>query len=231
MKRALIFIGFISNLLGCTDRDPAQVMKIIARPPKIQIQLAQSPKAKLEKTDSRSWQPDACKNLKAPVNQNAFHVEGPCPYELKVKVACRAVGDDLYVFLKKAFPNDAQFSIMLNVEHFKDPGDYDGARMFVLLHEGSVGYRWSNFDVHLKVGPDRKYVEISESLLAGEPARRPCKRIAGERWNYQYQCEEIHGSLNAIESTIEKVSGRIECKNAVDEASAREKGSRATVAH
>ena len=229
--KCVAIVLVILSLIGCTDRDPAQMVKILARPVLPQPGLSESAQSKLGQINRQAWRPDSCKNQMPPVTKTMFRVEGPCPYELKARVTCRAVGDDLYVVLKKEISKDAQFSIMLNVEHFKDAGDYDGARMFVLLREGSTGYRWSNMDVHLRVGPDRKYIDISESLLTGEPARRPCQRIAGQRWSYQFQCDEIHGSLNAIESTSEKVAGRIECASTVDEATAREKGSQAKSTH
>ncbi len=208
--------SFITSLFcSCTDTDPARSVHIIERPV-VKVAAVQNTtdrktlKASGE-VQANFWQPEACKGMRVSTHDSHFEIAGPCAYRLHERVSCRVAGDDLYVFLKKSFAGGAQFSIMLSVEHYKGPGKYRGARLFVLLHEGEAGYRWSNINVELNVGPGERFVEIQSAKLAGEPARRSCQRVSGERWNYQYHCDSAQEKLNAVESTTEIASGRIEC--------------------
>jgi hypothetical protein len=99
----------------------------------------------------------------------------------------------------------ASLVLYINVEHYKGPGNYEGAEMFVGLQDATTIYRWSSDQVPITVGPQEEYAILPTTRLEAEPLLVDCK---GPQTNYQCGGRNEAAPING---TVQVVAGKMQC--------------------
>jgi hypothetical protein len=202
MKPAILTI--LGLLLAACGEDPARSVKIVSRQPAPVTTVFTPPRG-----PDRNLIPEFCPPPEDSPGPGSFVAKGPCEFQQRAPVSCEATGDDLIVAVPRKAKNGATLVIYLNVEHYRGPGVYDGAQIFVAVESGEIIYRWSSDEVRATVGPDEAFVALSRTQLDQEPVRVACSRLINSESNYTYQCA---ATADAIESAAEIVSGKLQCR-------------------
>ncbi len=203
MKRTILTI--LSLFLAACSQDPARSVKIVSAQP-VGVTTVYKPPPGLD----RNLVPEFCPPPEDSPGPGSFVAKGPCEFQQRAPVSCEATGDDLIVAVPRKAKNGATLVIYLNVEHYRGPGVYEGAQIFLAVESGEIIYRWSNDEVRATVGPNEAFVSLSKTQLDQEAVRVACSRLIGPESNYQYQCA---GTSGAIDSAAEIVSGKLQCRS------------------
>jgi len=153
------------------------------------------------------WRPPGCPpSPETSSGPSSLAVAGPCAFEHRSAVACEALADDFLVTVSRKAADGVALMVFINVEHYKGPGDYTGAQMFVGVQDKKNIYRWSSDTVKITVGGGEESVALPATRLEAEPLLVNC---TGPMTNFQ--CEGL-GEAKAFEGTIEVVSGTLRCE-------------------
>ena len=164
--------------------------------------------ARAEETSAAAtWRPPGCppppETSSGPSN---FTVIGPCAFEHRAEVACEALDDDFLVTLTRKAAGGGTLMVFINVEHYKGPGDYTGAEIFVGLQDKANVFRWSSGSMNATVGKGEKFITMPETRLEWEPTFVNC---TGPMTNLQCQGR---GAMSDFPHTTEVISGTLRCQ-------------------
>ena len=156
--------------------------------------------------DIADWRPAGC----PPPSEEAtgpgrLIVSGPCAFEHQAAVSCEILPDDLIIAVTRKGARGSTVMVYLNVEKYTGPGTYDEAQMFVGVQDATTISRWSSDMVALTVGKNGDFVELPATRLEAEPMLLQC---SGPMTNFQCEARD---SLDAMEKTVETVSGTLYC--------------------
>ena len=153
------------------------------------------------------WRPPGCPPPpEASSGPSSLTVAGPCAFEHRNAVACESLGDDFLVTLSRKAAGGVALMVYINVEHYKGPGDYTGAQIYVGLQDKINIYRWSSDTMNITVGSGEQFVTLPATTLEAEPLFVNC---TGPMTNFQF---EGRGGESEFEKTREVVSGTLRCQ-------------------
>ncbi len=197
----LISLALLFGLSAC-DKDPARSVKIISRPP-AGIKAAPAIETGEKRKPPAGCPPEPEALLKGP---SVLTVAGPCAFDHHGAVNCEILPDDLIMTVTRKGANGATVMVYVNVERYHGPGRYNDSQMFVGVQNTSQIERWSNDNVSLTVGPDRKYIDLESTSLPAEPRLSDC---TGPMTNFQ--CAGRGTAASVIDAAPVTVSGRLVC--------------------
>ena len=186
------------------DTQSARSSGTAARPPRSGAPTSSAEVARSVATD---WRPPGCPPPpEASSGPSSFTVAGPCAFEHRNAVACESLGDDFLVTLSRKAAAGVALMVYINVEHYKGPGDYTGAQIYVGLQDKINIYRWSSDTMNITVGSGEQSVTLPATTLEAEPLFVNC---TGPMTNFQ--CEGRGGAAE-FQKTREIVSGTLRCE-------------------
>jgi hypothetical protein len=216
--------------LAC-DKDPARAVKIAIQPPQATHPADSAPKLPTPAPDpdlrrpidtivhrstarglvtsprDAAWSPDGCPPpTEEGSGSDLLTVTGPCAFEHREPVGCESLADDFLMTMSRKGARGATVMVFINVEHYKGPGHYDGAQMFVGVQDRTNIYRWSNDEVTMTVGAGEAFAVLPTTQLTAEPMLVRC---TGPMTNYQCDARQ---EATVMEGTVEVLSGTLRCK-------------------
>ena len=169
--------------------------------------VASGASAQAEPAAAADWRLPGCppppETSSGPSN---FTAAGPCTFTHRGAVACEALDDDFLVTMSRKAAGGLTLMVYINVEHYKGPGDYRDAQIFLGLQDKLNIYRWSSDKMNITVGSGQQSVTLPATTLDAEPWFTNC---TGPMNNFQ--CQGRNFAADFLK-TKEVVSGMLRCE-------------------
>jgi hypothetical protein len=188
MTRGAVIVACLA-LLGC-DEDPARKVAIgrptaSAKPSQDgEVPATAATQPKSDAMTKWVWRPELCPPPPEPAGGRGTLIgKGTCNFEQHGDGDCESLDDDFILQTSRPSANGAKFSIYLNVEKYRGPGNYDEAQMLVSVQDAKGLFRWRSDAVVATVSKGETFVKLEPVRLESLPPMLPSEiKVSGTIW-------------------------------------------------